>query len=115
MTLKWTGKRCCHRVPFAIYCDFESFLQPNPDYDPSSNDNTKICDEHVPSGFGLYTVSEHEEHQTDIIVYSGENVMETFFETLMSERERITSILAVQNAMKKLTKAEWRRFHSTKK
>ena len=83
-----------------IYGDFECFLQPD------QNDT----EEHIPSGFALYTASEHPQYQSDIVVYSGENVMDTFFDMILQEQDRITSIIAQSKPMDPLTVEQWREY-----
>jgi len=65
------------RVPFAIYADFESFLQKNDDE----------SDTHVPSGFCVLTTSIFEDHDYQLFCYTGENVMDEFFAHMNREEE----------------------------
>jgi len=81
------------RVPFAIYADFESFLQKNDDQ----------SDTHVPSGFCAVTSSIFAEHDYVIHCYTGENVMNEFFAHMHREERRIRSILSVNKPMIDLT------------
>jgi len=66
-------------VPFAIYANFESFLQKNDD----------DSDTHVPSGFCVVTTSRFEDHDYKLHCYTGENVMDEFFAYKQSEEQRI--------------------------
>ena len=75
-----------HKVPFALYCDFESYLQP-------VTDNGNIVNEHVPSGFCCLRVSRYPEYETPPVVYSGPGVMERFFQHLRAEKKEICRIL----------------------
>ena len=84
------------KVPFAIYADFESFLQ--------KNDNDS--DMHVPSGFCVVTTSRFEDHDYKLHCYTGDNVMDEFFTYMQSEERRIRSILSVNEPMKPLTYEE---------
>jgi len=43
----------------------------------------------MPSGFCAYTVSQDSEYPNRIVTYSGEGVMDVFFDYLMSEQIRI--------------------------
>jgi len=83
-------------VPFAIYADFESFLQKNDD----------DSDTHVPSGFYVVTTSRFEYHDYKLLCYTGDNVMDEFFTYMHSEERRIRSILSVNKPMKPLTYEE---------
>jgi len=84
-TLKFKNYQFQFEVPFAIYADFESFLQKNDDE----------SDTHVPSGFCVVTTSRF-----------GENVMDEFFAHMQREEQRIQSILSVNEPMKVLTYEE---------
>jgi len=83
-------------VPFAIYADFESFLQKN-------NDQS---DTHVPSGFCVVTTSIFEDHDYQLFCYTGENVMDEFFAHMQREEQRIRTILSANEPMKDLTVEE---------
>ena len=85
-----------HKVPFALYCDFESYLQP---VDGEGN----IVNEHIPSGFCCLRVSSYPEYETPPVIYSGPNVVETFFKHLKAEKKEICRILGFQAPMKQLT------------
>jgi len=72
------------RMPFAIYADFESFLQLSDDH----------SDAHVPSGFCVVTTSIFEAHDYRLLCYTGENVMDAFFEHMQREEQQIRSVLS---------------------
>ena len=80
-------------VPFAIYVNFESFLQ-------------KDDDQHVPSGFCVVTSSIFEEHDYVLYCYTGENVIDEFFAYMHREEQRIRSILSANEPMIDLTPEE---------
>jgi len=78
-------------------CDFEAFLVPvnNDDEDADDDDvrGMRLIDEHRVSGFCCYRVTKHEQYQTPPRVYSGDNVMETFYDHIMSESRIISAIV----------------------
>ena len=74
-------------VPFARYCDFESFLVPVKDDDSTSN--TKARELHQPSGFACLRVAQVPEHNEKLFTYSGDNVMTLFYEHLKDQRSSI--------------------------
>ena len=86
------------KVPFVLYCDFESYLKPATD-----DDDGTIISRHIPSGFCCLRVSSYSKYVTEPVVFSGENVMERFFEHLRSEKREICRILGFQAPMKLLT------------
>ena len=80
-------------VPFCIYADFESFIGEG--------------DEHQVSGFCCLTVSSFDFlNNEEAIVYSGENVIQTFFQHIQKEHNRINSILSQCNPMDNLSEEE---------
>ena len=68
-------------VPFALYCDFESFLVPVKDDDSTSN--TKPRELHQPNGgFTCLRGAQVPEHNGKLFTYSGDNLMTVFYEHL---------------------------------
>jgi len=88
-----------YQVPFVLYCDFESYLQP-------VIDDGNLVNKHVPSGFCCLRVSQYPEHETPPVTYSGLDVMERFFQHLQSEKSEICKILGLQAPMARLTTAQ---------
>jgi len=96
-----------HKVPFVIYCDFESYLQPAPD-------SEDIVSQHVPSGFCCLRVSRYPEYETGPVVYSGgSDVMGRFYKHLRSEKREICRILGFQAPMKRLSKQQQSMYDSS--
>jgi len=58
---------------------------------------------HVPSGFCATTVRLFKEHDYKLHCYSGENVMDEFYNYMNQEKQRIRAILNQNNVMIKLT------------
>jgi len=65
------------KVPFVLYCDFESFI---------SDDDGKV---HTPSGYSILRVSAYKNMETLAYTYSDDNVMEHFYEILRKIDEEI--------------------------
>ena len=74
------------RTPFVIYADFECFT--------TKTGSEREYQKHVPSGFCYIVVSTVDKHCKGPILYTGENVVETFFDYLMEEERRIEEILS---------------------
>ena len=74
------------RAPFVIYADFECFTK--------KNDHPNEYQRHVPSGFCYHIVSTAEQYTKGPVSYTGTNVVETFFDKLMEEENRIETILS---------------------
>ena len=107
--LKWRTIRYIHPVPFVCYADFECFLTPPTDDRPAD-----VINHHIPSGFALYTGSQHEEHLTDILVYTGADVMDKPFDHMIEERHRISGIIRENIPMKPLTPDQMREYNELK-
>jgi len=50
--------------------------------------NMRRIDEHQVSGFCSYRVTDYTQYQTPPRVYSGDNVMETFYDHIISESNK---------------------------
>jgi len=101
-----------HKLNFYLVCDFESFLiQPERDLDNDDNDDIKthMIDCHEPSGFCCYRVTDLEEYRVPPMVYHGVNVMEAFYDHVMSENDKINEILSKQAPMSPMTQNEKKR------
>jgi hypothetical protein len=66
--VKWKSREKTERVPLLIYADFESCLV-------LVHDDSGVLDEHVPSGFCVYTVSADTKFETGPVTYSGRDCM----------------------------------------
>jgi len=82
-----------HPHKFFLVCNFESFLVPS-DKQSDPDAKTRIIDEHEVSGYCCYRVTDLEDYQTDPVVYRGPNVMNHFYEHVMSESREINKILS---------------------
>ena len=92
--LKFTKIHYQFPVPFVIYADFECFLEKN-------DENHSVT--HIPSGFCALTVSIFEEHDYKLHCYSGENIMDEFYNYMNHEEQRIHAILNQNKTMIELT------------
>ena len=91
-------------LPFYQVCYFESFLTPiHEDEDVDAVKATRPIDEHRVCGFACYRMTDYPQYQTDPLVYSGPDVMNKFYEHIMSESEAIGAILVDDQDMTQLT------------
>ena len=74
--LRFKNIRRTLSVPFALYCDFESFLAPVKDDDSTSNTNAREL--HQPSGFACLRVAQVPELNGKVFTYSDDNAMTVF-------------------------------------
>jgi len=80
--------------PLVLYADFESYLT--------------FSGEHVPSCFCCLRVSKFPEHDHNIFTYSGDNVLQNFFQHIKQEQDTINNILSTNLAINTLTDEESR-------
>ena len=99
-------------VPFAFYCDFESFLIPVKDDDSTSN--TKARELHQPSGFACLDVAQVPEHNGKLFTYSDDNVMTVFYEFFKDQENYIREVLSEKLHMKQLSPEELIRHAASK-
>ena len=92
--------------PFDFYlvADLECHLTlpPQPD--------STVVSTHVPSGFCVYRVTEHDQFRRPPVTYSGENVMQNFFQHVFDEASAISNILSRNVPMSPLTAVEQAEF-----
>ncbi|XP_072389467.1 uncharacterized protein [Diabrotica undecimpunctata] len=96
------------QVPFVIYADFESILQPIQYATPSDNSPFTVKTyQHTPYSFGFYVKCYFDDSLSQLIIYRGDNVVEKFIQKL---EEKVYTIyhryLKHIKPMKKLTPEE---------
>ena len=97
---------------FFLVIDFESFLKPV-DQHFDADAKTRVVDEHLVSGFCCHRVTDLQQYQTRPTVYSGPNVMERFYEHLMSESKAINEILSHQLPLLSMSQEEINRYRAS--
>ncbi|XP_072400352.1 uncharacterized protein [Diabrotica undecimpunctata] len=104
------------QVPFVIYADFESILQPIQYATPSDNSSFTVKTyQHTPYSFGFYVKCYFDDSLSELIIYRGDNVVEKFIQKL---EEKVYTIyhkyLKYIKHMKKLTPEEELQFFTSK-
>jgi len=107
--LEWKSRGKTELSRFVIYCDFEAYLEPVPHTD-SNTSKTVIIDEHKPSGFCAYTVSEDPQFPNRLVTYSGADCMDKFFQHLLDEQIRISTIEGLNIQMLPLSEIQQAKF-----
>ncbi|XP_050505444.1 uncharacterized protein LOC126883817 [Diabrotica virgifera virgifera] len=104
------------QVPFVIYADFESILQPIQHATSSDNSSFTVKTyQHTPYSFGFYIKCYFDDSLSQLIIYRGDNVAETFIQKLEKEVYTIYhKYLKHIKPMKKLTTAEELQFFESK-
>ena len=96
------------RVPFIMYADFESILEP---FDSVSNDPTKSGTEkmniHTPSGWCTYSKFSYGEVPDPLEVYRGKDCAQKFIDHIVAETERLYATFP-EKAMTPLTEVQQR-------
>ena len=108
--LKFHDGQYQFKVPFIMYADFESILQPisgcsdNPD-----NPSNRKINQHVPSGFCVYSKFTYSEVENPVKLYRGEDCVEVFCKYIEEEAKRLYKMFP-RKPMAKLTKDQCRSF-----
>jgi len=101
--LQWRARGKRQLANHIIYADFESYLAPVKYTDPVTG-KTVVIDEHRPSEWCAYTVSQEPDIPNKLMSYSGEECMPEFYKYMMEEQKRIASIEGQNIAMLPLSK-----------
>jgi len=83
--------------------DLESFLKPVDGEQQQQRGIGNAINMHEPSGFCVYRVSSFPEFQTATYIYSGLDVIDTFYHHVLSEARTISDILLRNVPMKALS------------
>ena len=78
------------KVPFIMYADFEVILEliQGPSQDPEES-YTKKVDQHIPSGYCVYSKFTYEKAENLLKLYRGKNCIEKFCDYLREEANRL--------------------------
>ena len=101
------------KVPFIMYADFESILEP---MDPvelgSPNPNqpyTNEVNQHSPSGWCVYSKFAYGDVDNPLRLYRGKDCIETFFNYIKGEARRLYHMFP-ELSMGPLTKMQWSKY-----
>ena len=98
------------KVPFMMYADFEAIL--NPIQDPSpypSKPYTKEVNQHIPSGFCIYSKFAYGEVENLLRLYRGEDCVEKFCDHIKEEAKRLYHMFP-EKPMNPLINKQWKRY-----
>ena len=103
------------KVPFAMYSDFESLLEPNqePSKDPSGPWTTGI-NNHVPSGWCVYSEFAYGVVQNPLTLYRGKDCVKKFCDDIIGEARRLYHAFP-EDPMNPLTPKEIERYKKSKR
>lgn len=78
-------------IPFIIYADFESFLEP---HNSEASGFTTLLQRHVPAAFGYYIVCSYDSSFNRYVSYRGPDCVEKFIKYLHRDVSKIHNILS---------------------
>ena len=106
------------KVPFIMYTDFESILEPmGPQGSGSSNPNqpyTNEVNQYTPSGWCIYSKFAYGEVVTPLRLYRGKDCIETFCNYIKGETHRLYHMFP-ELPMNPLTKKQWKKYKRSTK
>ena len=91
------------KVPFVMYADFEAILKPMKEssFNPDAA-YTKEINQHIPSGFCVYSKFAYGEVENPLKLYRGEDCVEKFCDYIENEVKRLYHMFP-EKPMKPLT------------
>ena len=106
------------KVPFIMYADLEAIVKPTKE-NVKSNSNpeesyTKEINQHIPSGFCIYSKFAYGKVENPLKLYRGEDCTEVFCDYVENEVKRLYHMFP-DKPMKPLTNEQWREFNKATK
>ena len=104
------------KVPFIMYADFESILAKfDSDLEETKDENgkksyTRKVNQHIPSGFCVYSKFAHGEVEDPLKVYRGRDCVQIFCDYIEKEVKRLYNMFP-EKEMDPLTKDEWSEYN----
>ena len=98
------------RVPFVMYADFESILEPMDPVEPGSPSQpyTNKVNQHTPSGWCVYSKFAYRDVDNPLRTYRGKDCIETFCNYIKGEAHRLYHMFP-ELPMGPLTKKQWKK------
>ena len=104
------------KVPFVMYADFEAILKPTEENVKSNPEEsyTKEINQHIPSGFCVYSKFAYGEVENPLKLYRGKDCVEVFCDYVENEVKRLYHMFP-EKPMNRLTCEQWREFNRARK
>ena len=106
------------KVPFIMYADFESILEPMGPVEPrSSNPNqpyTNKVNQHLPSGWCVYSKFAYGDVDNPLRPFRGKDCIETFCNYIKGEARSLYHMFP-EKPMDPLTKKQWKKYKRSTK
>ena len=104
------------RVPFIMYADFESILEPMDPVEPGSSSQhyTNEVNQHTPSGWCVYSKFAYGDVDSPLRLYRGKDCIEIFCNYVKREARRLYHMFP-ELPLDPLTKKQWKRYKRSTK
>ena len=103
------------KVPFIMYGDFEAILKPIEEPSPNPEEPyTKEINQHIPSGFCVYSKFAYGEVENPLKLHRGEHCLKVFCDYVENEVERLYHMFP-EKPLNRLTREERREFKQERK
>ena len=99
------------KVPFIMYADFESILEPiqGPNPEPTGPYTSKVT-KHSPSGWRVYSIFAYRKVKDPLGLYRGKDCLEKFCDYIIQEANRLYHMFP-EKPMDPLTKKQWKKYN----
>ena len=104
------------RVPFIMYADFESILEPMDPVEPGSPNQpyTNEVNQHTPSGWSVYSKFAYGDIDNPLRTYRGKDCIKSFCNYIKGEARRLYHMFP-ELPMDPLTKRQWKKYKQSTK
>ena len=104
------------KVPFIMYADFESILEPMSPVEPGSPNQpyTNEVHQHTPSGWRVYSKFAYRDVDNLLRTYRGKDCIEIFYNCIKREARRLYHVFP-KLPMNNLTKKQWKKYKRSTK
>ena len=103
------------KVPFIMYADFESILEPTKSPNPNPNRSyTNEVNQHTPSGWCVYSKFAYGDVINLLRLYRGKDCIETFSNYIKGEVKRLYHMF-LELPMDPFTKKQWKKYKAATK
>ena len=115
-TVEFKDGRNQFRVPFIMYADFESILEPMGPVEPGSPNQpyTNELNQHTPSGWCVYSKFAYGDVDNPLRTCRGKDCIETFCNDVKGEAHRLYDMFP-ELPMGSLTKQQWKKYKRSTK
>ena len=111
LTVEFCDGQNQFKVPFMMYADFESILEPNLANNPEPTGSyTSDVTKHSPSGWCVYSKFAYREAKDPLKLYRGKDCLEKSCDYIRQEAHRLYHMFP-EKPMDPLTKKQWKKYN----